>query len=62
MSATVSTKPVGPQPKQSGARRRRARIIAISGTTPEPPATSSTDAGWVAGQTNQPPIGPRSSI
>ena len=39
----------------------RARIIAISGTTPEPPATSSTGAVCVARQTNQPPTGPRSS-
>jgi hypothetical protein len=38
----------------------RVRIIAISGTTPEPPAMSVT--GTRPGrQTNQPPTGPRSS-
>ena len=33
----------------------------ISGTTPLPPATSSTGPGGAGSQTNQPPIGPRSS-
>ena len=35
--------------------------MAISGTTPLPPATSRTGAGEDGSQTNQPPIGPRSS-
>jgi hypothetical protein len=33
----------------------------ISGTMPEPPATSSSGRGSDDGQVNQPPIGPRSS-
>jgi hypothetical protein len=35
--------------------------MAISGTTPLPPATSRTGAVEDGSQTNQPPIGPRSS-
>jgi hypothetical protein len=37
------------------------RRIARSGTTPDPPPTSSTGAVSVPSQTNQPPIGPRNS-
>ena len=39
----------------------RVRIMDISGTTPLPPATSSTGPVLAGSQTNQPPIGPRSS-
>jgi hypothetical protein len=38
------------------------RSMAMSGTTPEPRPTSSTGAVWSPSHTNQPPIGPRSSI
>ena len=37
------------------------RTIAISGTTPEPPPTSSTGSVCSGRHTNQPPIGPRTS-
>jgi len=40
---------------------RCVRIIAMSGTTPEPPATSWTGSGRSGRQTNQPPTGPRIS-
>ena len=39
----------------------RVRTIAISGTTPLPPPNSSTGSVSPGRQTNQPPIGPRSS-
>ena len=39
----------------------RVRIIDISGTIPLPPASSSTGSGRAGSQTNQPPMGPRSS-
>jgi hypothetical protein len=40
----------------------RARIIAMSGTTPEPPPTRSTGPSCDGSQTKYPPMGPRSSI
>ena len=40
-------------------RRAWWRIIDISGTTPEPPPTSSTGAASAPSHTNHPPIGPR---
>jgi hypothetical protein len=40
---------------------RRVLIIAISGTIPEPPATSRTGPGSAGRQTNHPPTGPRIS-
>jgi hypothetical protein len=39
----------------------RARTMAISGTTPEPPATSSTGPPSAGSHTKCPPIGPRTS-
>ena len=39
----------------------RARTIAISGTIPLPPPSSMTGAVTSSVQTNQPPIGPRTS-
>ena len=39
----------------------RERIIAMSGTMPEPPATSWIGSVCSERQTNQPPIGPRTS-
>ena len=41
--------------------RSRVRSIAISGTSPEPPATSCTGSDCSGRQTNQPPSGPRIS-
>ncbi len=40
----------------------RARSIAISGTTPLPPAISITGPPLLGSHTKYPPIGPRSSI
>jgi len=40
---------------------RRWRSIDISGTSPEPPATSRSGPPSRASQVNQPPMGPRSS-
>src|SRR4028119_241276 len=37
------------------------RIMAMSGATPDPPATSRSGPPSLASQTNQPPIGPLSS-
>jgi len=45
----------------SGGGTALVRAIDISGTTPDPPATSSTRSTCSGRQTNQPPIGPRSS-
>src|SRR5437879_4378916 len=47
--------------RRTGPAWRWERTIAMSGTMPEPPATSSTGAGSTGRQTNQPPTGPRIS-
>ena len=42
--------------------RWRCRRMARSGTTPDPPAISSSGPPWSRDQVNQPPIGPRTAI
>ena len=56
------THPTPPLLPKDPLRRARVRTIAINGTTPEPPPTSSTGESTSGFHTNQPPIGPRSSI